>query len=247
MITVVGSYLSPYVRKALVCLDMKGLRYQIDPIVPFFGSDEFSRISPLRRVPVLLDDQVILSDSTVICEYLNERYPEPALLPQDVAQRAQSRWLEEFADSRMGDVMIWRFYHQLVIKRFVWREQPDMEMVEQSRNQDIPQILDYLEGLLPTQGTFFDTVTIADIAVASFFRNAGFAGLQVDAEAWPRVAEFLAQMHALPAFIQLQTFENLSLKTPIPELREALKAAGAPISEHSYGAEQPRMGMFELP
>jgi hypothetical protein len=42
---IIGSYLSPYVRKVLVCLDIKGIAYQIDPIVPFYGNDEFARLS----------------------------------------------------------------------------------------------------------------------------------------------------------------------------------------------------------
>jgi glutathione S-transferase len=52
-VRVIGSYVSPYVRKVLVCLHAKGLAYEIDPIIPFFGDDRFARLSPLRRVPVL--------------------------------------------------------------------------------------------------------------------------------------------------------------------------------------------------
>src|SRR5262245_20596654 len=88
MVRIVGSYISPYVRKVLVVLDLKGLSYEIDPIIPFMGDDRFSRLSPLRRIPVFIDDKITLTDSTVICEYLDERYPKPALLPRDVADRA---------------------------------------------------------------------------------------------------------------------------------------------------------------
>ena len=116
-VTVVGSYISPYVRKVLVCLDLKGVPYEIDPIVPFFGSDEFSRISPVRRIPVLIDERVTLPDSSAICEYLDEQHPGHPLLPREPAQRARARWLEEFADTRMGEVFIWRLFDQRVIRR----------------------------------------------------------------------------------------------------------------------------------
>ena len=105
-VQIIGSYLSPYVRKVLVFLDLKGIPYEIDPIVPFFGSDRFSQVSPIRRIPVLLDEEVILADSSVICQYLEDRYPDPALYPGNVVERARTRWLEEFADSRMGEVFI---------------------------------------------------------------------------------------------------------------------------------------------
>src|SRR6476646_3328078 len=96
-VRIIGSYLSPYVRKVIVCLTVKGIAYEIDPIVPFFGDDRFARLSPLRRIPVLIDDEVTLSDSSVICQYLEDRWPEPALYPADIAARARARWLEEFA------------------------------------------------------------------------------------------------------------------------------------------------------
>ncbi|MGC1549857.1 MAG: glutathione S-transferase family protein, partial [Rhodanobacter sp.] len=76
---VIGNYISPYVRKVLVCLELKGLDYDIDPIVPFVGNDEFSKLSPLRRVPVLLDGDLVLNDSSVICQYLEDKYPTPSL------------------------------------------------------------------------------------------------------------------------------------------------------------------------
>lgn len=65
-----------YVRKVLVVLDLKGIPYEVDPIIPFYGSDRFSLISLVRRIPVLMDDQVTLPDSSVICQYLEDRYSE---------------------------------------------------------------------------------------------------------------------------------------------------------------------------
>jgi hypothetical protein len=90
--TIIGGPVSPYVRKAMAVCDVKGVAYRIDPIIPFQGNDEFSRLSPLRRIPVLIDDQVTLSDSTVIAEYLDERHGKPGLFPDTPAARARARW-----------------------------------------------------------------------------------------------------------------------------------------------------------
>ena len=79
---IVGSYLSPYVRKVLACLEIKGIAYEVDPIVPFFGDDRFSKLSPLRRIPVLVDGDLVLTDSSVICQYIEDLQPSPALLRQ---------------------------------------------------------------------------------------------------------------------------------------------------------------------
>ncbi len=244
-VEIIGSYLSPYVRKVLVCLDLKGIDYRIDPIVPFYGNEEFTRISPLRRIPVLIDASVTLSDSTVICEYLDERNPSPPLHPATPVARARARWLEEFADSRMGEVFIWRFFNEIVIKRFVWGEKTDDAVVKNSIEKEIPEILDYLERqLAPSENFFGSEIGIAEISVASFFRNAHFAGFSIDAERWPITAAFVGRTLDHPSFTKLRPFEELLLKTPIERQREALAAAHAPLTTSSHGTTTPRRGVL---
>lgn len=245
-VRIIGSFLSPYVRKVLVCLELKGVPYEVDPIVPFYGNDEFSRLSPLRRVPVLVDDLVTLCDSTVICEYLEERHPSPSVYPRGVADRARARWLEEFADTRMGDVLIWKLYNQLVIRRFVWGEAPDEEVVRRARDEEIPGILDYLEAQLPAEGFLFGRVTVADIAIASFFRNAAFARYSIDAAHWPVAAAFVGRMLALPPFQKLARFEDAMLGTPVAERRARLESVGAALTTTSLGTATPRRGVMPI-
>jgi glutathione S-transferase len=243
---VIGSYLSPYVRKVLACLHLKGIDYEIDPIVPFFGNDRFSELSPLRRVPVLVDDQVTLADSSVICQYLEDRYPEPALYPADVAERARARWLEEYADSRMGDVFIWELFNRAVIAPAVWGEPRDPAALERIVAQDIPPLLDYLEAQLPADGFLFGAPGIADLSIASFFRNAAFARYRIDAERWPRTAGHAGRVLAQDCLARLQPFESVMLRTPIALQRDALRAAGAPVSAGTVGGSAPRRGVARL-
>jgi glutathione S-transferase len=56
------------------------------------------RLNPRRQVPILIDGDAVIRDSTAICEYLDEVHPEPALLPRTPAARARCRTLEAFAD-----------------------------------------------------------------------------------------------------------------------------------------------------
>jgi glutathione S-transferase len=241
-VRIVGSYLSPYVRKVLVCLHVKGLAYEIDPIVPFLGDERFSRLSPLRRVPVLLDDTVTLCDSSVICQYLEDRHPEPAFYPHEVGARARARWLEEFADTRMGEVIIWRLFDQVAIRPFVWGERTDPTVVKRAVEEEIPQILDYLESELPAEGFAFGRFGIADAALACFFRNAAFARYTIDAARWPRAAALVARTLAHEAFQRLAPFEELLLRAPLAEHRRVLAEHGAPLTADSFGTRQPRRG-----
>ena len=127
---IIGSFVSPYVRKVLACLHLKGLAYEIDPITPFFGNDEFRRLSPLCRIPVLIDGDFATSDSSVICAYLDEAYRVPPLLPGDPRDRARARWLEEYADTRLGDEFIWCIFYQKFVHPAVWGEPGDKARIE---------------------------------------------------------------------------------------------------------------------
>jgi len=243
-VRIVGSYLSPYVRKALVVLDLKGIAYEIDPIIPFMGDDRFSKISPVRRVPVLLDDRVTLADSSVICEYLDERYPVPGLYPADVAGRARARWLEEYADTRMGDVFIWRLFNAVAINPYVWGTKTDARELERIRLEEMPPVLEYLESQLPLNGYLFEGLSIADISIASFFRNATFARYALDASQWPRTAAFVKRVLEIESFRKLMPFEEKLMRTPIARHREVLSAMGAPLMAETYGTLEPRPGIL---
>lgn len=245
-VRILGSYISPYVRKVLVVLDIKGIPYEIDPLVAFYADDEFSKLSPLRRVPVLLDDQITLTDSTVICEYLDERHPAPPLLPRGAAARARARWLEEYADTRMAEVFIWRLFNQHVIQRFIWGREPDPEILRRTHEEDIPHVLDYLEAQLPPDGFIFDELSIADIAIAAPLRNAGFVRFRVDPDRWPRTAAFVDRILALPSFAGLRPYEDLSIRTPILEHRTALQAIGAPLTGTTFTTTTPRRGIMKI-
>jgi glutathione S-transferase len=245
-VEIIGSYLSPYVRKVLAVLHVKGIEYRIDPIVPFFGGERFARLSPLRRVPVLVDDQVTLADSTVICEYLDDRYPQPALRPPAAAARARARWLEEFADTRMGDVFIWQLFNQVAINRFVWGKETDEAALRETLTIEVPRVLDYLEGELPADGFLFGALGIADISIATFFRNAAFARFRIDAERWPKTDGFVRRVLGLDCFTRLAPFEEKSIRTPIPQQRAALAEMGAPLTVESCGTSTPQRGVMRI-
>ena len=242
----VGNYISPYVRKVLVCMALKGLEYTIDPIAPFVGNERFSALSPLRRIPVLIDGERVINDSSVICQYLDERHPQPPLYPADIGDRAQARWIEEYCDSWIGDVVIWGMFFQKGAKRHLFGEEPDEAIIARARDEQLPVALDYLESLLPAEGFVFGELGIADISIASFFRNAAFVRYAVDAQRWPRVAALLERAWALPVFRKLAELEEKCLRTPLAEQRKVLMELGAPVSLETLGTSTARRGVMRL-
>ncbi len=243
---IIGSFVSPYVRKVLACIHLKSLSYEIDPITPFFGNDEFRRLSPLCRIPVLIDGDFSTSDSSVICEYLEEAYPGRSLLPADPKDRARARWLEEFADTRLGDLFIWGLFYQKIVHPLVWGQPGDQQRIAKVLAEDAPAAIDYLEGELPESGWLFGEFGIADIAVASFFRNAAYAHFEPDPVRWPKVAGFVGRALAHDAFASTKPFEDIQRSVDIKGRRQALLDAGAPLTDETLGTPAPRKGMMRL-
>jgi glutathione S-transferase len=244
--TIIGSYVSPYVRKVLACLNLKGVAYRIDPITPFFGGDEFERLSPLRRIPVLIDGDFSVSDSTVICTYVDEAYPGHPLLPTSPKDRARALWLEEFADTRLGDIFIWGLFYPKIVHPLVWGEPGEQQRIDKSLEEDIPNALDYLERELPAEGFLFGEIGLADIAIASFFRNAAYAGFEPDPKRWPRTAAFVERTLAHPAIASLLPFEDVQRGVEIKRRRQALLDAGAPLTDETLGTREPKKGYMRL-
>jgi glutathione S-transferase len=245
--TIIGGPVSPYVRKVLAVCEMKGVPYQVDPIVPFFGDERFSELNPLRRVPVYIDDQVSVSDSTVICEYLEERFPTPALLPQGAAQRARARWIEEFADTRMGDVFIWRFFYEAVVNPFIWQRPRDKEKIARAVAEDLPEVMGHLERLAPATGFLFGPMSIADISVAVFFRNLTWARVEPAEDRWPKTLGWVTRTNSMAALAKVTRIADTLAQTPLPQHRAVAAELGLPLTDSTVQAAAPRRGPMTIP
>ena len=111
--------LSSYAQKVKIALREKGLAFTA-ALPEGFGTGRldgaFAAANPRTEVPVLLDGDVALFESTVILEYLEDKWPEPALLPRGAAARAQARLTEEVCDTQY-EAVNWGFGEILWFKR----------------------------------------------------------------------------------------------------------------------------------
>lgn len=94
--------LSPYAQKVKIALDEKGVAYE--PRMPAaIGSGqpdrEFLKSNPRGEVPSLIDGDVSIFDSTIILEYIEDKWPTPPLLPKSPAERANARMIEDVMDT----------------------------------------------------------------------------------------------------------------------------------------------------
>lgn len=193
MIILHGNSASPYVRKVLAVLALKSLPYEQTQQMPFSKDPEFQKISPLGKIPALQDGDLTICDSTVICEYLEDAYPDVAVYPQNIKDKAKARWLEELGGSRVTELAAGIFF-QRFMRPMAFKQEPDEELVSKIINKQLPPILDYLESQVPAEGFIFGSLKLADISLVSPFINAGYANYQIDAERWPRFSAFMKRV-----------------------------------------------------
>ena len=203
-----GASASPFVRKVRVALAEKGLDYELKPVFPFNVSPEYKKISPLGKIPCYQDGDFTLPDSSCIVAYLEKVSPQPALHPSDPKLYARALWYEEYADTRMVEIMGPVFF-QRVIRKNLMKQEPDEELVKKSLAR-LPEICDYLEAEIGNSDFLVgNRFSIADIAVASPFVNLRHAGERVDEKRWPKLGAYLKRIHARPSFKALLSEEQL--------------------------------------
>jgi glutathione S-transferase len=195
-----GVPVSPYVRKVQAVLDIKGIEYTINPIIPFGDKSELLALNPVGKIPVYQDDNVTLGDSSVISVYLEKCHPEKALYPQEASDCGKALWFEEYADSHMVATLGTIFFQRVLNPKF-FDTPSDEEAVGKAIAEDIPVIFDYLEEQIGDNEYFVsNTLSIADIAIAGPFVNAEVAGLTVDEKRWPKLAAFVQRIFDMPWF-----------------------------------------------
>ncbi len=186
-----GFPLSPFMRKVLVAVKEKGLDAEVVPSNPSQPDPEFAAVSPFHKIPAFRDGDFTIADSTAIVTYLDAKYPEPALLPAAPEARARAIWFEEVADTVLTPTGA-----PIVLNRFL---RPNIFGVEGDEEaavaaeEALKRPLGYLEGAVGDEwldGAF----TIGDIAAASVIRTLGYAGWQLDAAAYPRLAAWHARV-----------------------------------------------------
>jgi glutathione S-transferase len=173
----------PYCARARIVLAEKSISYDTVPV----DLDDRPRwiydLNPTGRVPVLDDDGVVLAESRVLMEYLEERNPEPRLLPADPQGRARIRLLLERFDATIGDA-----YYALR------RERSSPHALH-----DLESALDRLEEVLAGQPYLSgEEYGLADPGYVPWLLRAESA-LGVDVRVWPGLAAWLSRLEERPA------------------------------------------------
>jgi glutathione S-transferase len=199
MLKIHGVTFSAHTRKVLLGALEKGIAYELVPVIPLRPPPGWRALSPLGLIPAIEDDDLRLSDSSVILAYLERKQPEKALYPAETRAYARALWIEEFVDGGLAPHVLRGLLLQRVFATRFLNQAPDEALIQTSLTQMIPPRLDYLEQQL--SGDFFaGTFSVADIAVASILVNFHYAGESVKEATHPRLYRHLRRVLARASF-----------------------------------------------
>ena len=193
--------LSLFTGKVRIALDEKGLDYELVS-VPFSRAGYQPKhpkvvdLNPKQQVPVLVDGDLAIYDSTIIFEYLEDRHPEPALYPRDPARKARCRVLEAAADEILFP-SVWELIREVFYK-------PDGagrdEAAVANAKQAVVAHYDRLERQLGEQPYLCGTeATVADVGYFMTITFATSLGQGVG-EAHPGLQAWYGRALTRPAF-----------------------------------------------
>lgn len=163
---------------------------------------EFIRRNPAGKVPVLKIDGVTLSESAAICEYIEERYPAPSLLPKDPVARHEVRRLVSWFDDKFHGEVTSKLLYERVNKKITKEGYPDSGNVK-SGARAIKFHLEYLGWLLDERRWLAGPeLSLADFAAAAHLSSLDYIS-DVDWTLSSAMRDWYAKIKSRPAFRSL--------------------------------------------
>jgi glutathione S-transferase len=186
---------SPNCQRVKVVLEEKKLPYETIPIdlrKKEQKAPEYLKINPYGKVPALIDGDTTLYESCIINEYLNEKYPNPPLMPADAGKRAEARILIDYGLTQMDAA-----YQKLRMELMKDEKEQDKGVIE-SAKAELKKLLQRFETEIGDQPYLVGEFSLVDAAlIPRFTRLEGF-GVLPDSSL-PRLGRYLQRMKERPS------------------------------------------------
>jgi glutathione S-transferase len=191
--------LSPFCRKVRLSLAEKKIECELIDERYWENHPDFHRRNPARKVPILRIDGKTLPESAAICEYLEEKHPEPPLMPRSAEGRYEVRRLVAWFDDKFHHEVTSKLLYERVNKKMMGAGFPDSGNVKAGAKA-IKYHLDYMAWLLDHRRWLAgDVMTLADFAAAAHLSSLDYIS-DVDWNRSDTVKDWYAKIKSRPAF-----------------------------------------------
>ncbi|KAK3158225.1 hypothetical protein QOZ80_2AG0134430 [Eleusine coracana subsp. coracana] len=184
--------------RARIALNLKGVDYEYRAVNLLKGEQsdpEFVKVNPMKFVPALVDSDGVIGDSYAIALYLEDKYPDPPLLPRDLKRKALNHQIANIVASGIQPLQ------NLTVLRFIEQKVGAGEVLPWTQQQ-IERGFTAIESLIKDSAGKYatgDEVGLADIFLAPQI-YAGLTRTKIDMSNYPTLARLNAEYEAHPAF-----------------------------------------------
>jgi glutathione S-transferase len=186
---------SPNCQRVKIVLAEKNLPHDIAPIdlrAQEQKTPEYLKLNPYGKVPVLTDDATVLYESLIINEYLDEKYPNPPLMPKDPAKRAKARILIDYGMAHFDAP-----YQRLRMELMKDAQEQNQQVIATAK-AELKKLLQRLEDEIGEQQYLLGDFSLVDAdLLPRFTRLEGF-GVLPD-PSLPRLGNYLERVKARPS------------------------------------------------
>jgi glutathione S-transferase len=193
MITIYGIPISVHVRKALLTANLKGIEHKVEPVIPFNPPPDWNTLSPTGLIPAMKDRDFALAESGAICSYLEDKQPTPAIFPANSERRSQVIFFDGYSGYVFRSLVHGLFF-QKVITPVTLRGTTDQQVIDTILTTVRPKVFGYLESQIAGKFLVGDSLTLADIGIASNLINYQYLGFALDKSRYPRLAKYAADI-----------------------------------------------------
>ncbi len=191
MMTLYSGTTCPFSQRCRIVLYEKGMDFQIVDVDLFNKPEDLAVMNPYNRTPVLVERDLILYESNIINEYIDDRFPHPQLMPADPVMRARAR------------LFLFRFENELFVN-IEALEKGNQKAADKARQL----VRDSLTQIAPvfTKQKFMlgDEYSMLDVAIAPLLWRLDYYGVQLPKPAAP-LLKYAERLFSRPAFIEALT------------------------------------------
>jgi stringent starvation protein A len=182
----------PFSQRCRFVLFEKGMDFEIKDVDLFNKPEDINVMNPYGQVPVLVERDLILYESNIINEYIDERFPHPPLMPADPVMRARTR------------LFLFNFERELFVHVQTLENSNNPKLVDKAK----PAIRDRLTQLAPllmkNKYMLADDFSMLDVAIAPLLWRLDHYGIDMPKSAVP-LMKYAERIFSRPAFIEALT------------------------------------------
>jgi stringent starvation protein A len=191
MMTLYSGTTCPFSQRCRIVLYEKGMDFQIVDVDLFNKPEELAVMNPYNRTPVLVERDLILYESNIINEYIDDRFPHPQLMPADPVMRARAR------------LFLFRFENEL-FTHIESLEKGNQKVADKARLMVRDSLTQIAPVFVKQKYMLGDEYSMLDVAIAPLLWRIDYYGIQIPKQAAP-LLKYAERLFSRPAYIEALT------------------------------------------